>query len=104
MGEVLTVLWNSLAGVLEVPGANWTAHSTRYFGMKPTTFDGDFLNSGLLSSYPPRRLGALSDWWFPRLPSHRIQFEGMNGPENERGIKKECIDYNRTRVSGEEVR
>lgn len=65
--------------------------------MKSTTFDGDFLTSGLPSSGPPRRLGALSDWCFPRLPSRGktlgCECQSANKPENEgkgKRLKTKC--------------
>lgn len=94
MVEVSKVLWNNLAEALKILGADWTARSTRYFGMKLTTFDDGFLASGFLSSGPPRRLGALSDWCFPRLPSCRRasgytqgECQSVNRPENETKTK-----------------
>lgn len=94
MVEVSKVLWNNLVEALKILGADWTARSTRYFGMKLTTFDGGFLTSGFLSSGPPRRLGALSDWCFPRLPSRRRasgytqgECQSVNRPENETKTK-----------------
>lgn len=105
MVSVLKVLWNSLAEVLKILGAGWTAHSTRYFGMKSTTFDGDFLTSDLPSSGPPRRLGALSNWCFPRLPSRGkalgCECQSANRPENE-GKRKRLKTKCTRRVVGRE--